>query len=231
MNSSVTEPDSSSTASDTDSSTNSAMDYRVVVLASGRGSNLQALLERQSQDNYRITAVLSDKPQARALTLAQEGGIEAIAMDWANRSEGESQLRDQLQRLQPDLIVLAGFMRILAEDNVNPWLGKMINIHPSLLPLYPGLHTHRRALEDGRKVHGASVHFVTAELDGGPVISQTRLPVLPGDTPESLAKRLLPQEHRLLAQTVKWLRQGAIQLADRQVMYNGTPLKEPLVVP
>ena len=227
----VTEPDSPTTTSDQDSATDSAMDYRVVVLASGRGSNLQALLERQSQDSYRITAVLSDKPQARALALAQEAGSEAIAMDWANRSEGESQLRNQLQRLQPDLIVLAGFMRILTEDSVNPWLGKMVNIHPSLLPLYPGLHTHRRALEDGRKVHGASVHFVTAELDGGPVISQTRLPVLPDDTPESLAQRLLPQEHRLLAQTVKWLRQGVIQLADRQVMYNGTPLKEPLVVP
>ncbi len=227
----MSEPDPSSTASDTDFSTDSNRDYRVVVLASGRGSNLQALLKRQSQDNYRITAVLSDKPQARALALAQEAGSKAIAMDWANRSEGESQLRNELQRLQPDLIVLAGFMRILAEDSVNPWLGKMINIHPSLLPLYPGLNTHRRALKDGQKVHGASVHFITAELDGGPVISQTRVPVLSGDTPESLAQRLLPQEHRLLAQTVKWLRQGAIQLADRQVMYNGTPLKEPLVVP
>jgi len=205
--------------------------YRVAVLASGRGSNLQALLDRQLTDNYKVVAVLSDKPQARALALAREASIEPIALNWATRAEGEFQLRDHLQRLQPDLIVLAGFMRILSPASVTPWLGKMINIHPSLLPLYPGLHTHRRVLEDGRKVHGASVHFVTEELDGGPVISQTRLPVLPEDTPESLALRLLPGEHRLLTQTVSWLRHGVIQLADRQVMYNGTPLKEPLIVP
>ncbi len=203
----------------------------VVVLASGRGSNLQALLQHQHRNNYRITAVLSDKADAQALQRAREAGISAIDLEWSNRQQGEANLRQQLHALQPDWIVLAGFMRVLSADTVNAWLGRMINIHPSLLPLYPGLHTHQRVIDDGQREHGASVHFVTAELDGGPVISQTRLPVLPEDTAESLARRLLPREHRLLAQTVHWLCNDSVQLADSRVLYNGTPLEKPLVVP
>ncbi len=206
-------------------------DFRIVVLASGRGSNLNALMQRQRPDNYQIAAVLSDKPQAPALALARAAGIPAMAIDWPDRIRGEADLRRMLRQLQPDLIVLAGFMRILSEPTVTPWIGRMINIHPSLLPLYPGLHTHQRALADNRKEHGASVHFVTPVLDGGPIISQTRLHIRPDDTAESLAERLLPQEHRLLATTVAWLRSGAVQLTDSQVMYNGTPLQKPLVVP
>lgn len=205
--------------------------FSVIVLASGRGSNLEALIQRQQADDYRITRVLSDKANARALRLAQDTGIKTAFIDWSRRTEGEAALRARLEQLKPDLIVLAGFMRVLGAATVLPWLGKMVNIHPSLLPLYPGLHTHQRALADGQKFHGASVHFVTPELDGGPVISQTRLAIRPDDTPESLARRLLPQEHRLLTKTVSWLRSGAVQLADRQVMYNGTPLQKPLVVP
>ncbi len=207
-----------------------APDYRVVVLASGRGSNLQALIEHQETDRFTICSVLSDNPQASARHLAVNANIPFVTIDWRNRTDAEKKLQRQLQQLKPDLVVLAGFMRILSADTVTTWHGRMINIHPSLLPLYPGLHTHRRVLADDRTVHGASVHFVTAELDGGPIISQTLIDVLPGDTPESLARRLLPREHKLLVNTVRWLRLGRVQLADSFIMYNGAPLEKPLIV-
>lgn len=182
---------------------------RVAVFASGRGSNLQALIDAQREQRLggaQVVVVASDRRNAGAVRKAEAAGIATVVLDprdYADRAGFDHALFDRVAAYRPDLIVLAGFMRILDPAAFAPWTGRMINIHPSLLPKYPGLHTHRRAIEAGDAEHGASVHQVTAELDGGPVIAQTRLPILPGDTPESLAARLLPLEHALLVGCVK----------------------------
>ncbi|MGH8091185.1 MAG: phosphoribosylglycinamide formyltransferase [Rudaea sp.] len=205
----------------------------VVVLASGRGSNFAALLEaqRQAAMPIRIRALLSDKPAAPALARAREAGIEAMALsvtDFPDRAAFDRALFARAAEFHPDLIVLAGYMRVIDVAVVNAWRGRMINIHPSLLPKYPGLRTHARALEAGDSRHGASVHFVTAQLDGGPVIAQAELPILPGDTPEALARRLLPLEHRLLVASVDLIARGQIVLGNGGVELDGAPLATPL---
>ncbi|MEP6882334.1 MAG: phosphoribosylglycinamide formyltransferase [Dokdonella sp.] len=206
---------------------------RVVVLASGRGSNLEALIaaQRSGELPIRIVGVVSDKRKARALQLARDNKIDAIHLDpkgFTDRASYDLSLFANVAELKPDLIVLAGFMRILDPVAFAPWLGRIINIHPSLLPLYPGLHTHRRALEAGDSKHGASVHFVTAELDGGPVIAQTRIDVAGNDTEETLAARMLTREHALLKSCIELLANGRVSWSDGKVFFDGEPLAAPV---
>jgi phosphoribosylglycinamide formyltransferase-1 len=205
----------------------------VVVLASGRGSNFAALLDaqRQAAVPIRIRALLSDKPAAPVLALARAAGIDAIALsvaDFSDRAAFDRALFARVAQFHPDLIVLAGYMRVIDTAVVDAWRGRIINIHPSLLPKYPGLRTHARALEAGDSVHGASVHFVTAQLDGGPVFARVEMPILADDTPEALARRLLPLEHRLLVASVELIARGRIVLKNGDVELDGVPLAEPL---
>ncbi len=206
---------------------------RVVVFASGRGSNFAALIEAQQRGELPIdiVALLSDKSAAAALQLARDAGVQAIALqprEYASRVEFDRAIFEHAAQFAPDLIVLAGFMRIIDPTVVAPWVGRMINIHPSLLPKYPGLRTHSRAIEARDVEHGSSVHYVTADLDGGPVIAQAFLPIAGGDTPETLAARLLPLEHRLLVATTRLIASGEIALCDNQVAHRGHVLAAPL---
>ncbi|MCE7950570.1 MAG: phosphoribosylglycinamide formyltransferase [Xanthomonadales bacterium PRO7] len=205
----------------------------VVVLASGRGSNFAALLDAQQSAELpiRIRALLSDKSAAPALDIARAAGIDAIVLaprDFADRAAFDRALFARAAQFHPGLIVLAGYMRVIDAAVVNEWRGRMINIHPSLLPKYPGLHTHERAIAAGDATHGASVHFVTAQLDGGPVIAQAQIPVLGGDAPDTLAARLLPLEHRLLAASVDAIARGRIALRGNRIECDGKPLAAPL---
>jgi phosphoribosylglycinamide formyltransferase-1 len=207
--------------------------FSLVVLCSGRGSNLQALIDasRAGALPARIAAVCSDKPDCAALIRAREAGIATYALrprGFPDRASFDRALFDEVARFQPDLVVLAGYMRIIDPAVVGAWPGRMINIHPSLLPKYPGLHTHQRAIDAGDAEHGSSVHYVTAELDGGPVIAQARLPVLAGDTADALAERLLPLEHDLLTATVRAIAEGHIALQGNRVVRNGQPIASPL---
>ena len=204
---------------------------RVVVLISGRGSNLQALLRHQQEGGYEIVGVIANRSDAAGLDFASKAGITTRVVAHAEYSERESfdaALAATIDAFRPDLIVLAGFMRILGEPFIHRFRGRMINVHPSLLPDFRGLHTHRRALEAGRSEHGASVHFFTPELDSGPVIAQARIPVLPEDTPETLAARLLPHEHRLLSSVVELIAASRIEWRDGQIFHNGRRLEAPL---
>jgi len=205
----------------------------IVVFASGRGSNFAALLaaQRSGELPIAIRALLSDKRTAPALLIAEQAGIAAEALaprDFADRAAFDRAIFARAASFRPQLIVLAGYMRMIDAAAIAPWLGKIINIHPSLLPKYPGLRTHARVLEAGDTLHGASVHFVTAQLDGGPVIAQTELTVREGDTPESLAARLLPLEHRLLTATVDLIARGRVVLGSDGVRLDGRTLDSPL---
>lgn len=206
---------------------------RVVVLASGRGSNLQALIaaSRIGRLPIQMAGVFSDRADAQALEHARAAGIPAHPLDpraFADRASFDRELFARIAAAEPDLIVLAGFMRILDPAAFSPWLGRIINIHPSLLPKYPGLHTHRRAIEAGDKMHGASVHFVTAELDGGPVLAFAEIDIRPGDTPPQLAERLLPHEHRLMLASVGLLASSRARWSDAGVYVDGALLPSPL---
>jgi phosphoribosylglycinamide formyltransferase-1 len=190
----------------------------VVVLISGSGSNLQALIESASEGGYRIAAVVSNKADAFGLTRAKEAGIPTAVLShlaYANREDFDSALTRIIDNFQPRLVVLAGFMRILSSAFVSHYAGRLINIHPSLLPDFPGINTHQRALDANVTRHGASVHFVTEELDGGPVIARHSIPVVPADTPESLAARVLEQEHRLYPKVVAWFAAGDLEMTER----------------
>lgn len=180
----------------------------IVILISGRGSNMQALVRAARDEQWRaqIVAVISNKADAGGLAFARAHGIATAVVanaDYASRAEFDAALRDVVDGFAPDLVVLAGFMRILTAPFVAHYAGRMLNIHPSLLPLFPGLRTHQQALDAGVAEHGASVHFVTAELDHGPVLAQARVPVLPGDDAASLAARVLAQEHQLYPRAVR----------------------------
>ena len=188
-------------------------DKTLVILISGRGSNMEALLAAQLP--ARVTAVISNNPHARGLRIARDRGIAVAAVDdraFADRAAFEAALATEIDRHHPDLVVLAGFMRILTPSFVERYRGRIMNIHPSLLPAFPGLHTHRRALEAGVRIHGCTVHFVTSDLDNGPVIVQAAVPVHPGDTEEQLAARVLAQEHRIYPQAIRWFCEGRLQL-------------------
>lgn len=208
---------------------------RVAVLLSGRGSNLGALIAARDARALPIDLVLaaSDQPAAPGLALARSAGVPVYASDprrFGKRSEFEAELFEQVRAVDAELVVLAGFMRILSAPTVRAWHGRMINIHPSLLPKHPGLGTHDKVLAAGDALHGASVHYVTPELDGGPVIAQVRMPVRKSDTPERLAKRLLPLEHHLLVTVVSLFAARRVQLDQQQVLVDGVPATAPLVV-
>jgi len=197
----------------------------LVILISGRGSNMEALLAAQLP--ARVAAVISNNPQARGLGIARNGGIAVAAVDdraFADRAAFDAALAAAIDRHHPDLVVLAGFMRILTPSFVERYQGRIMNIHPSLLPAFPGLHTHRRALEAGVRMHGCTVHFVTPDLDNGPVIVQAAVPVQPGDTEEQLAARVLAQEHRIYPQAIRWFCEGRIELGrNGAVTVDGVP--------
>ncbi len=208
---------------------------RIAALASGRGSNLAALIAARDRGELPVEFVLvgSDKANAGALRIADMAGIPTLALnprDYPDRRSFDLDLFGRVAASGANLLVLAGFMRIVDAGAIAPWAGRAINVHPSLLPKYRGLHTHRRALEAGDAEHGASVHFVTAELDGGPVIAQRRIAVLAGDTEDLLAARLLPEEHRLLPAVVAAIADGRLSYADGQPYFEGNPLTRPLVM-
>lgn len=182
----------------------------IVILISGRGSNMQALLEACAHErwNARIAAVISNRPDAAGLAFARERGVPTQVVDhkaFAGRSEFEARLREVIDAEQPHIVALAGFMRVLGAEFVQHYAGRLVNIHPSLLPAFPGLDTHQRAIEAGCKVAGATVHWVTAEVDHGPILAQAVVPVLPDDTPEVLAERVLRKEHLLYPMAVRWM--------------------------
>lgn len=209
---------------------------RILVLASGSGTNLQALIDASRERDFpgQIVAVGSNRPQAFALERAAQANIDTFAVDhtrYGSREEFDGALMAEIRRHNPDLIVLAGFMRILTTDFVRALRGTMLNVHPSLLPKYTGLNTHQRALEAGEKVHGVSIHFVTEELDGGPVIAQAEVSVDPDDTAESLAEKVQQKEHLLYPIVVRWFCEGRIQLGTDYVVFDGQPLNRPLVLP
>ncbi|AOV17535.1 phosphoribosylglycinamide formyltransferase [Acidihalobacter aeolianus] len=205
---------------------------RIVVLVSGEGSNLEAILDavRDGRLQARVAAVISNRPEANALRRAAGHGIAGEALDhraYVSREAFDEALARAIDAHRPELVVLAGFMRILTPAFVNHYLGRMLNIHPSLLPAYPGLHTHARALADGAERHGASVHFVTAELDGGPVVLQGWVPIRTGDTPENLASRVLEVEHCLYPLAIGWFVAGRLRLDGKRATLDGIPLERP----
>ena len=195
----------------------------IVILISGRGSNMQALLSAKL--NCHIAAVISNRADASGLTVAQEHGIPTAVVshrEHPDRESFDSALSEVIDKFNPDFVILAGFMRILTEKFVTHYHGRLINIHPSLLPAYTGLHTHARALQDGVKIHGCTVHFVTPDLDHGPIIIQAAVPVLSTDTEHSLAARVLHEEHRIYQQAIRWLCSGQIELdAQGKVLDHG----------
>jgi phosphoribosylglycinamide formyltransferase-1 len=194
----------------------------IVILISGRGSNMEAIVRALEAERWpaRIAAVISNKPDAKGLAFAQARGIPTAVLpskEFALREAFDAVLQQTIDGYQADLVVLAGFMRILTAPFVAHYAGRMLNIHPSLLPLFPGLHTHRQALEAGVPEHGATVHFVTAELDHGPAVLQARIDVLPGDTETSLAERLLEQEHLIYPQAVRLFVEDRLNIVDGEV--------------
>jgi phosphoribosylglycinamide formyltransferase-1 len=195
---------------------------RYVVLISGRGSNMEAMLAADLPGQ--CAAVISNRPDATGLAYAAERGVATVVVDHKahpDRAAFDAALAAEIDRHAPDLIVLAGFMRVLGDDFVRRYEGRLINIHPSLLPSFPGLKTHEAALAAGVRLHGATVHFVTPTLDCGPIVIQAAVPVLAGDTAESLATRVLEQEHRIYPQAVRWFLDGRLRLADGRVQLAG----------
>ena len=210
----------------------------VVCLISGRGSNLEALLRTARAENWRadpgveVGAVISNQTQARGLQVARDHGIVASVLPHANfasREAFDAALAEAIDPHQPALIVLAGFMRLLTPAFVSRYRGRLLNIHPSLLPAFPGLHTHRRALQAGVRLHGATVHFVSEQVDGGPIVAQAAVAVRPGDTEEALAARVLAQEHVLLPRCVRWILEGRVRLDGERVTVQGIESQELLI--
>lgn len=210
----------------------------LVVLISGSGTNLQAFIDaiKAGHLNANIAVVISNKADAFGLTRAQNAGIGTATIDhkqFADRESFDRTLVDSIDAYRPDAVILAGFMRILTAEFVQHYQGKLFNIHPSLLPKYPGLHTHQRAIDAGDKYHGATVHFVTEELDGGPPILQARVPILEGDNADTLAARVRAEEHKIYPLAIKWFVAGRLrlgsegaQLDDAAIPSNGLRLED-----
>jgi len=199
---------------------------RIVILISGRGSNMEALIAARDAGRLpvAIAAVIANRAEARGLESACRAGIATAVVEhraFPGRAAFDAALAAEIDRHAPDLVVLAGFMRILGEDFVRHYEGRLLNIHPSLLPSFPGLHTHRRALEEGVRLHGCTVHFVTPALDHGPVVIQAAVPVLDGDSEDSLAARVLAQEHIIYPQAVRWFAEGRLRLDGLRVRVAG----------
>ena len=208
----------------------------IVVLISGRGSNLQSIIDAVTAGRLpvEIRAVISNRPDAQGLARARSAGIPTEVVDhraYPDRESYDRALVEVIDRYRPALVVLAGFMRILTPEFVQHYRGRLLNIHPSLLPKFKGLDTHRRALEAGEREHGASVHLVTEELDGGPVLMQARVPVLPDDDPERLAERVLRQEHRLYPEVLRLFAEGRLAAdASGRPLFEGRLLRQPLAL-
>ncbi|MFJ2976699.1 phosphoribosylglycinamide formyltransferase [Kluyvera sp. NPDC087067] len=201
----------------------------IVVLISGNGSNLQAIIDacEQKRINGTIRAVFSNKAEAFGLVRARDAGIPAHALaasQFASREAFDRELMQEIDAYAPDVVVLAGYMRILSADFVAHYQGRLLNIHPSLLPKYPGLHTHRQALDNGDAEHGTSVHFVTEELDGGPVILQAKVPVFDGDDEEEITARVQVQEHAIYPLVVGWFLDGRLKMQDNHAWIDGVKL-------
>jgi len=199
----------------------------VVVLISGNGSNLQALIDASTTSGYRVSGVISNKADAYGLERAARAGIGTRVLshdDFADRESFDQQLMQEIDAFAPDLVVLAGFMRILSRGFVQHYAGRLLNIHPSLLPDYRGTRTHERVLEAGETQHGVSVHFVTEELDGGPVILQAVVPVEPADTRDLLAARIARQEHLIYPRVVSWFAAGRLQMQEDAALLDGERL-------
>jgi phosphoribosylglycinamide formyltransferase-1 len=201
----------------------------IVVLVSGNGSNLQAIIDACQSGTIkgRVTAVIANRPEAYGLTRAEEAEIDAIELDhkkFASREDYDQALRQVIDEYQPQVVVLAGFMRILTGEFVQHYQGRLVNIHPSLLPKYQGLNTHQRAIDAGDTEHGVSVHFVTEQLDGGPVILQAKVPIFEEDTADDLIQRVYDQEHRIYPLVVNWLCQQRLTMRDSRAMLDGKVL-------
>ena len=205
---------------------------RAVVLISGRGSNLQSLIDSVHRGPLAldIRAVISNEPGAAGLGRAEAAGIEALVLDhraFAAREDFDAALASLIDARRPELVILAGFMRILGRAFVRRYHGRLMNIHPSLLPAFPGLDTHRRVLAAGAKVHGATVHFVTDDLDGGPIILQAAVDLRPGEDAETLAARVLRREHRIYPLAVQWFTEGRLRIRDGRTWKDGRPVPSP----
>ena len=190
---------------------------RIVILISGRGSNMEAIVQACASEGWpaQVAAVIGNRPEAGGFAFAQARGIPTRLVDhkaFDGREAFDAALGDTIEGFSPDVVVLAGFMRILTDGFVNRFAGRLVNVHPSLLPAFTGLHTHRRAIEAGCKAAGATVHFVTAELDHGPIIAQAVVPVVAGDTEATLSARVLEREHAMYPQAVRWIVEGALQV-------------------
>jgi phosphoribosylglycinamide formyltransferase-1 len=206
----------------------------IVVLISGNGSNLQAILDAAADSlPVNVAGVISDRPDAYGLERERRVNVPACCIDrrkFQNRQAFEKALKTRIEQCRPGLVVLAGFMRVLSAAFVTAFEGQMLNVHPSLLPRYRGLDTHRQALEAGDCEHGASVHFVTAELDSGPVVLQAPVPVLPGDNAERLQARVLQREHIILPLAIEWFATGRLKLRDDKAWLDNRELQEPRVL-
>lgn len=205
---------------------------RITVLISGRGSNLGALIAAAQSSGFggAVTQVISNRPEAGGLDLARAHAIATTVVEHADRATFGARLGSAIERSEPDLVVLAGFMRLLGDDLVQRHAERMLNIHPSLLPAYRGLLTHRRALADGVRIHGCTVHFVTPDVDVGPIVAQAAVPVLPDDDEERLAARVLAQEHRILPAAVRWFCSGRLTLHEGRVRIDGLPPPDGVLV-
>lgn len=199
---------------------------RIVVLISGRGSNLEAILQaiRAGELPIDLCAVISNQPHAPGLWAARQQGVSTEVIEHGNfpdRNAFDRTLMERIDQKQPHLVALAGFMRVLGPDFIDHYAGRLMNVHPSLLPAFPGLRTHERALAAGAKEHGATVHFVTHEVDSGPIIAQAVVPVLTGDTAETLEARVLAEEHRIYPLAIRWYAEGRLSVSNGQVLLDG----------
>lgn len=203
----------------------------IVVLISGRGSNLEAILKARL--SVRVAAVISNNPQAKGLSIAKAHAIETLVLDhkqFASRDAFDAELASRIGAFKPDLIALAGFMLILGDAFVERFAGRIINIHPSLLPAFPGLDTHNKALRAGVKIHGCTVHFVTSKLDHGPIIIQAAVPVLASDNEDTLAQRVLEQEHRIYPQAIRWFAEDRLVIEKQGVRVTGAETGPPALL-
>ncbi|MEX6506560.1 phosphoribosylglycinamide formyltransferase [Jiella sp. M17.18] len=210
------------------SQVNATRRKRIAVLISGRGSNMSALIAACMDPAFpgQIVGVISNRPSAPGLDTARRYDIPAVAVDqkaFDSRQEHEAAVLEQLDQMKPDVVCLAGYMRLLSDDFVRRYTGRMINIHPSLLPLFPGLDTHKRAIDAGMRLHGCTVHFVTERMDEGPIIAQAAIAIEPDDTPDTLAERLLRAEHRLYPHALKLVLEGDVRMSNGRAITRAAP--------
>lgn len=209
---------------------------RVVILISGRGSNMNALIEATGDPAYpaEIVGVIADNADAKGLSVAAAQDIETVAItkaDHADKAAMDDALDAKLKEFRADIVCLAGYMRLLSPAFTEKWAGRLINIHPSLLPLFKGLDTHERALKEGMRIHGCSVHFVTAEMDGGPIIAQAAVPILPNDDADALAARVLGVEHQLYPLALRLVAEGKARMEDGRAVLSGVGAEGSLLSP